>query len=272
MSYVRFMAPQYANEGDLGKAPHSPRPTVGNKVEKHARSFYNESVMHTLDEDSIARIVIPQFLRGLMRTGREQTGDAQTEASFKAGWSMSAWGVIERGGRPLDRKQWRDAFPVLGLTIDDIVQRLDAYIQGNPSIWVEKRPDNAVTICKRPVTSPRGLRSGNILSVDLDPLRPYLYHELSSYFDEDSEVIGAAVSYGYYKAQEARRPSRELPSGITESDEIDRARREALSRAIMGLPREKLGLMERVVDKFTRFSSGDLARAYEHFSLSIRKR
>ena len=33
-----------------------------------------------------------------------------------------------------------------------------------------------------------------------------------------------------------------------------------------------LRLMERVVDKFNRFSSSDLARAYEHFSLAIRKR
>ncbi len=228
--------------------------------------------MSKFDEDSISRLVIPQFMRGLMRTGREQTGDAQTEASFKAGWSMSAWGVIERGARPLDRRQWKEAFPVLGLSVDDIVQRFDAYIRSNPSIWIEKRTDNAITICKRPVTSPRGLRSGNILSVDLEPLRPYLYHELASYFDEDSEVIAAAVSYGFYKAQEAKRPSREMPSGVLESEEIDRSRREALSRSIFGLPPEKLGLMERVVDKFSRFSSSDLARAYEHFSLAIRKR
>ena len=228
--------------------------------------------MHRIDEDSVARVVIPYFLRTLMRQERERIGDVQTAASFKAGWSSTAWGVIERGARPLDRKQWRQAVRVLGLRIPEIVRRFDAFVRKNPSIWIESQPDKRLSICKRPATSPRVLRSGKVVNVDLDPLRPHLYHELATYFEEDAEVIAAAVSYDLYKAKPVKLPSGDRESSPLVSGTPPENRREFVVSVIRELSPEKFGLMERVVDKFMRFSASDLARAYEHFSLSIRKR
>ena len=228
--------------------------------------------MHRIDEDNVAGLVIPYFLRTLMRKERERIGHVQTEASFKAGWSSTAWGVIERGARPLDRKQWRQAVKVLGLDIVEIVRRLDAFIGKNPSIWIETQPDNRLSICKRPATSPRVLRSGKVVNVDLDPLRPHLYHELSTYFEEDAEVIAAAVSYDFYNAKPVKIPARDRESSPFMNGTPSKDRREYVVGVIRELSPEKFGLIERVVDKFMRFSASDLARAYEHFSLSIRKR
>jgi hypothetical protein len=41
---------------------------------------------------------------------------------------------------------------------------------------------------------------------------------------------------------------------------------------ILSLSPEKLALLDRVIDKFRRFSAHELAMAYQHFSLSLKKK
>ena len=120
-----------------------------------------------LDADQVARVVIPYFLRSLMRIERERVGLAQREASTNAGWSASLWGSLERGDRHVDRDQWITAAGVLSLSSADIVRRLNAFIHKYPSLWLERVSTTTVVICERPVTSPRIIRSGKVVNVDL---------------------------------------------------------------------------------------------------------
>jgi hypothetical protein len=221
-----------------------------------------------LDADQVARVVIPYFLRSLMRIERERVGLAQREASTNAGWSASLWGSLERGDRPIDREQWIAAAGVLSVGSADIVRRLNAFIHKYPSIWMERISATAIEICERPVTSPRIIRSGKVVNVDLNPLRPNLYHELSSYSADSMEIVAFAVDFDFYSSRQAILPST-TPRDRVSSFSDDRL--EQIIQIIRELPQEKLGLMERIVDKFQKYSARDLAQAYQHFSLSIKK-
>ena len=137
-----------------------------------------------------------------------------------------------------------------------------------PSLWLERVSTTTVVICERPVTSPRIIRSGKVVNVDLNPLRPNLYHELSSYCTDSTEIIAFAVDFDFYSSRPAILPSTSPRDRVsTFSDD----RLEQIIQVIRDLSEEKLGLMERIVDKFQKYPARDLAQAYQHFSLSIKK-
>jgi hypothetical protein len=233
-----------------------------------AYRFINLCMEHKLEPDRVVKVVIPYFIRSLMRIERDRLGLAQKDASISAGWSPAVWGALERGAKPLDRDQWTDAVAVLHLETSDVVKRLNAFINKFPSIWLEKIAKDTLSICDRPVTSPRILRSGKVVNVDLNPLRPNLYHELSAYSAEPTDIIAFAVDLNFYAAQPILLP----PSGGRERiSAFGEDRREHVIQFIRDLPQEKFGLLERIIDKFERYSSKDLAQAYEHFSLSVKK-
>ncbi|MDD5309248.1 MAG: hypothetical protein PHU25_18190 [Deltaproteobacteria bacterium] len=226
--------------------------------------------MHAFEPEQVAHAVIPYFLRNLMKIERELKGLARHAASSSAGWSSSVWGHLERGTRALQPHHFMAAERVLEMGEEDLVRRLNAFIGKHPSIWIERLPSGEIEVCERTFTSPRPLRSGNIVNVDLNPVRPELYDALSAFSDAPDMVIEIATKLGFMTAIEiAELPPPAHPAGAPQ--DRDRLRREKLCRAIMALPAEKLGLLERVVDKFQRFSSSDLAYAYKHFSLSVSK-
>jgi hypothetical protein len=224
--------------------------------------------MIPIESDQVVSVVIPYFLRLLMKIERERLGMAQRDASLEVGWPPSVWGAIERGTRPLEKDQWIAMAEVLHVGPAETVKRLNGFIGKYPSIWLEKIGTTGLAICERPVTSPRIIRSGKVVNVDLNPIRPNLYHELSAYCSDPVELIAFAVDLDYYGAQKASLP----PQDRARRSTIAEDRREQVLRFIRELSPEKFGLLERIIDKFERYPSQDLAKAYEHFSLSIRKR
>ena len=225
--------------------------------------------MQNLNPDIVAEVLIPYFLRSLMRVERERISMSQKDAAFRAGWSSSAWGAYERGERALDKEAWTEAKDALMLKSSNLVRRLNAFINRYPSIWLERKADG-LHICERPVTSPRGLRSGKVVNYNLNPIRPVLYQTLASYAEEPAEVVAEAVIQNFYKEQktpEAPPYRATRPEESTEDEKID-----LIHETILNLTPEKLALMERVIDKFRRFSAKELALAYQHFSLSLKKR
>jgi hypothetical protein len=226
--------------------------------------------MHPFAPDQIARAIIPYFLRNLMKIERERKGIARHAASSSAGWSSSVWGHIERGTRNLQAHHFMAAARVLEMSEDDLVRRLNAFIGKHPVMWIERVASGELQVCERTITSPRPMRSGNVLNVELDPVRPDLYYELCAFSDAPDRVIEAATKLGFMGARESVEIE-VAPAPAGDRQDREKLRREQLCRAIMALPDEKLGLLERVVDKFQRFSSNDLAHAYKHFSLSVSK-
>ena len=224
--------------------------------------------MQRLNPDDVAAVLIPHFLRLLMKSERERIDLVQKDASVEAEWPASQWGALERGARPIDKSLWIRAADVLGLTPTDVVRHMNTYILRNPSIWIEVTDQAVLSVCERPVTSPRVIRSGHMVSVDLNPIRPILFHELSSYAETAADIIGAAVAANAYVARETF----VVPSQIPAHPIMDEDRRERVVRIINELSPEKFGLMERIVDKFTRYTAKQLAVAYQHFSISVKHR
>ncbi len=221
-----------------------------------------------IDSDHVARVVIPYFLRSLMRIERERVGLSQREASLEAGWASGVWGALERAARPVDRDQWIQAVGVLSLGTADIVKRLNGFIGKYPSIWLERISAMELEICERPVTAPHIIRSGKVVNVDLNPIRPNLYHELSNYCKDATELIAFAVDLDCYAAREVTLP----PSTRDRASSMPEDRREQVILLIREMSPEKFGLLERIMDKFIRYSARELAQAYQHFSLSVKKR
>lgn len=178
---------------------------------------------------------------------------------------------IERGAKVPGRAQWIEVIKGLDSSVADILHQLNAFIAEHPSLWLEKQQDGSATVCQKQITSPRVLLSGRVVNCDLNRIRPYLYYEIASYFDRPEDAIEQAVSLGFFSSREAPQPAPEptrppiRPVGLE-------ARREALIAAVRELPEDKLALLERVVDKFQRYSAKELAVAYQHFSLSVGKR
>jgi hypothetical protein len=222
-----------------------------------------------IDPDHVARVVIPYFLRSLMRIERERLGLSQRDASTQSGWSASVWGALERGSRSLDREQWIAASEALTISNADIAKRLNAFVNKYPSIWLERISATHINICDRPVTSPRIIRSGKVVNVNLNPLRPNLYHELSTYCEDSTEIVAFAVDLDFYSPREAVLPSTSPKDRISSFSED---RLEHMIRFIREMPQDKFGLLERIIDKFEKYPARDLAQAYQHFSLSIKKK
>ena len=224
--------------------------------------------MKPLNPDLVAEVVIPFFLRSLMRVERERVNMSQKDAGLRAGWSPTVWSAFERGEHYLDKTSWAVIKDALSLDTATVVRRLNGFINRYPSIWLELQEDG-LTICERPVTSPRGLRSGKVVNFDLNPIRPVLYQELSGYAEIPAEVIAAAVSLDVYKARKT--PVVSSSSRVSApSAEVDQLAE--IHEIILSLSPEKLALLDRVIDKFRRFSAKELAMAYQHFSLSLKKK
>jgi hypothetical protein len=222
--------------------------------------------MTSPNPDKIAQVVISYFLRSLMRVERERNNLSQKAAALMAGWSGPSWGAFERGERAIDKETWGIVIEALDLDPTALVRRLNGFINRYPSIWLERRGEE-LHICERPVTSPRGIRSGKVVNIELNPIRPALYQELSDYTPTPGEIIAAAVSLDYY---DARTPPA-LPSGRVSRSDTEPGQPIDIQDVILTFSPEKLALLERVIDKFQRFSAKELAMAYQHFSLSLKK-
>ena len=225
-----------------------------------------------LDKDLTVHVVVRYFLRSLMKSERERLGLSRRRASSLAGWPSSAWAEIERQARPMQPQHWADASQMLELDNDKLVRRLNSFLERHPSIWLERMATGEIRIMEKAITSPRTLRSGRVVNVEIDGLRPYLYDELSTFADAPAEVIKKASELGMLEPREKVAHSKpSSPSAFSFDGDID-ARKERMITAIMSMSEKKLGLLDRVLDKFKRFPAADLARAYEHFSLAVKKR
>ncbi len=227
--------------------------------------------MQGINPDLAANIVVTHFLASLMKIERERLGITRKTASREADWSTSTWGELERKARNMQPPHWIKAAEVLELGAAEVVRRLNAFVGKYPSVWFERLASNQYRYCERPITSPRAMRSGKVVNIELNQLRPNLYYELSTFSANPGEIIEQASALGFFVVRATEQPPRKssrLPEGM---DSVE-AQRERLYGIIADLPDEKLGLLERVVDKFQRFSAKDLAHAYQHFSLSVSKR
>lgn len=217
-----------------------------------------------------AHVVIPFFLRTLMKIERERLGHSRQAASRMSRWSSSAWGHFERGTRNLQPHHWINIAAVLGLSAEDEVRRLNAFIGKHPGIWLERVASGELRVCERALTSPRPLRLGNVFSYDLNPIRPQLYYELSTYSQDPERLVEVARDLGLFQARSALAST--PPPPPVSSEDRSKNRRERLCQIVRSqLEDEKLGLLERLVDKFLHCPADELAHAYKHFSLSISK-
>ena len=82
----------------------------------------------TIGPDLAAHVVIPYFLRTLMKIERQRLGHSRQAASRMARWSSSAWGHFERGTRNLQPHHWINISAAMGIGAEDEVRRLDAFI------------------------------------------------------------------------------------------------------------------------------------------------
>jgi len=225
-------------------------------------------MQNQIGPDLAAHVVVPYFLRMLMKIERERLGHSRQGASRMAAWSSSAWGHFERGTRNLQPHHWINISASLGLTREDEVRRLDAFIGKHPDIWLERVASGEIRVCERALTSPRPLRTGDVFGYALNPIRPHLYYELSSYSDDPERTIAIARALAVFEPQEARDSSPPPPT----PEERSQKHRERLCEVLMTqIEADKLGLLERILDKFKRFPADELAHAYKHFSLSISK-
>ncbi len=228
--------------------------------------------MEEINPDLAAKLVVTHFLSSLMKIERERRGITRKTASRQAEWSASTWGDIEREARTVQPPHWIKVTEVLGLIPLEVVRRLNAFIGKFPNVWLERQASGQHRYCERPITSPRALRSGKIININLNNLRPNLYYELSAFSRSPGEIIEQASNLGFFQSRDEPRPPHS-ESRFPASDEasID-TRRERISVAIKDLPEEKFALLERIVDKFQRYTTKDLGYAYKHFSLSVSKR
>jgi hypothetical protein len=221
-----------------------------------------------IGSDLAAQVVIPYFLRTLMKIERERLGLSRQAASRKARWSMSAWGHFERGTRNIQPHHWINISSVLGLSDEDEVRRMNAFVGKHPGIWLERLKTGEIRVCERALTSPRPMRSGNVFSYDLNPIRPNLYYELSTYSQDPESVVALATELGMFKSREIR--TSDLPPPAISPAERTQARREKICQIVTtAIADEKLGLLERMLDKFQRYKPDELAHAYKHFSLAV---
>lgn len=226
-------------------------------------------MQNQIGPDLAAHVVIPYFLRTLMKIERERLGHSRQAASRMSRWSSSAWGHFERGTRNLQPHHWINIAAVLDLSAEDEVRRLNAFIGKHPGIWLERVASGELRVCERALTSPRPLRSGNVFSYDLNPIRPQMYYELSTYTQDPERLVEVARELGLFQAREARASA---PPPPVKPEDRSKSRRERLCQIVMSrLEGEKLGLLERVMEKFLSCDSDELAHAYKHFSLSISK-
>ncbi len=220
--------------------------------------------------EQVIRVVILYFLRSLMKIERERRGLSRRKLSAQVGWPETTWADIERAALPMSAGYWTMAASILGVSISDMVRRLNAFVNKHPMLWFERSRDGDISVCERPVTSPRALRSGKTFNVDLNSARPSLYYELASYVSDPDALIAKADELGFFEAVEPVKtsvPAR--PRLCVEPKERKRILERRISSALEGLSIEKLALLERVIDKFERFDEKALATAYRHFSLSV---
>ena len=226
--------------------------------------------MENINQDEVAHVIITHFLSSLMQIERERLGYTRKAASKEAGMPASTWGELERGARVLGRRNWMEVAEMLNLGPEEIVRRLNAFIGKYPSIWLERVPKNSFKVCDRPITSPRALRSGNVTNVDLNLMRPSLYYDLASFSKEPEKIVEQATELGFFLARKTVSTSHG-DSFVPIVGSGREARQAKVKKIVDEMSDEKLGLLERVVDKFQRYSARELAVAYQHFSLSVSK-
>ena len=223
-----------------------------------------------IEPELIARAVIPHFLRTLMKIERERRGISRQAASKAAMWSSSTWGNMERNARNLQAYHWINIAAVLELTPEYEARRLNAFIGKYPNIWLERDTENEFVVCERALTSARRIKSSKVLNVALDPVRPALYYHLSSFNADPEALLDEAAAHGFIRAVSAPQRSHSPTADAIALRDMGPARRAKLCKQVADeLSDEKLGLLERVMDKFSRFPADELARAYKHFSLSL---
>ncbi|MCU0660763.1 MAG: hypothetical protein MUC50_00370 [Myxococcota bacterium] len=222
--------------------------------------------MAEIDPASIARVMIPEFLRELMHSERERLGDGLASVLYRAGMTQEEWLTLERGAAVLSQDRWFAIAAALRMSPAEVALRLHEAVSSRPALWMERLGDDDWQILRRSMTSPRALRSGRTMSADLNGNRPALFYELSTYYPSPDEILSIAAQGDYFKRRAVSRP----PSIIDEGNVGDL--RSSLHSALDELPEDCLPLLERVMDKFTRFSLKDLAQAYKHFSLSVSKK
>ena len=227
--------------------------------------------MHHLQAESVVSVVISHFMRALMRIEREKKELTSRAASKAAGWSWSTWDELEQGEIPIEPDHWISAVEVLELSSKAVVYRLNAYIEKHPAIWLERQDDGVITVSESPITSDRAIHHGNIYNFDLGALRPKLYDELSTYALDPKEIPARAKELGFYHANPLKLPQQNRED-IIEGQASEKSRREQAALLVQNLPLDKFGLLERILDKFEKFSAEELAYAYQHFSLSVHKR
>lgn len=227
--------------------------------------------MRHLQAESVVSVVISHFVRSLMRIEREQKGLTTRAASKAAGWSWSTWDELEQGVTPFEPEHWISAVEVLALNTKAVVYRLNAYIEKHPAIWLERQDDGEIIVSEKPITSDRAINRGNVYNFDLGALRPKLYDELSTYALDPKQIPAQAKELGFYHSSPLKLPQQNRED-IIEGQASEKSRREQAAQLVRDLPLDKFGLLERVLDKFERFSAEELAYAYQHFSLSVHKR
>lgn len=225
--------------------------------------------MQNINPELISRLVVSHFLSHLLKYQRESLGLSLKMAAKDAEWSTRIWQELEDEKIPLEPIHWRIAVGVLQLSPKDVVEALHVFIEQHPSVWFEKMANADYRVCERPVDGPVAMRSGNVMSVELNPLRPNLFYELCAFSPRPADIVDYANNLGYFSARETNLPpSPETAPLAYSSAETKRA---ILKSKLDELSEEKLGLLERVLDKFERFPPKTLAYAYQHFSLAVKR-
>lgn len=226
---------------------------------------------YTVTANEAATAIIPYFLRSLMKLERERQGLSRQSASADARWSTSTWGHLERNTRPIQPHHWMNIAAVLSVSSAREIRRLNAFIGKHPNFWLEVDANHELSICEKALTSPKAIRARNVVSVDLNVIRPALYYELSRYTVEPEEIIADAKEAGFFASVDREIAAPAKSSRTSSPPPKSSAYREVIVRKVNDvIAEEKMQLLERVIDKFEKYSPSELAQAYRHFSLSLK--
>lgn len=226
--------------------------------------------MQNVNSDIVSHLVVSHVLASLLKETRETMGLSIKQAANNAKWSTGTWEGLENEKIPIEPVHYKTGTSVLQVSEKEVVLYLDNFIAKHPNVWLEKMSNSEYKFCERPITSPKAMRSGNVVNVDLNQIRPSLFYELCAISPQPAEIMEHANAFDVFSARATDLPPHPGTPSATRDGSIE-ARRERLKNIIGELSEDKLGLLERVIDKFQRFAPRTLAYAYQHFTLAVKQ-
>ncbi|MBN2529707.1 MAG: helix-turn-helix domain-containing protein [Deltaproteobacteria bacterium] len=223
----------------------------------------------SLNVERAVAVCVQYFLRTLMRLERERYGWSAKEAAQRAKWPPELWRSLEQHELPLEPHHWINICTVLELSDDRLARRLDAFVEKNPVLLVAEDADARLDVYEKKLTTPRLLRSKQVFTLNLSPVRVPLYDILSLYVLEGETLIQAAAKKGFYQNKEA--PPLKPSFKLQNTHEKLEIRRKRLARYVTEkIEDEKLDALEAALELIASHELDEVHRAVQVVSLALK--